>query len=258
MNASEEQYFLDLATKVIAKRATAEEVREFDVLLAQSSEYRERFETFKTDVVVAKDIMTLVSATEAKGPGLTPLQFSQLEKEINALAKKHATRRWLIGILMFLVVMAAWIIGDNVISGPNPETSEGLLTMMTSAKIYEKNIKTVRAHQTQIGRLVWDWLDQQPWFKDKGIGKIEQSRNAGARKEVVLRYDSVEGIERYSVVFFKENGTLKFHDIYIYEMLGDKYEMYLSHILFDRQVAQAEFDKQNPNKNKNNLFSASK
>jgi hypothetical protein len=103
MNPNEEQFFLDLATKVIAKRATTEEVRKFEVLLSQSSEHRERFETFKTDVVVAKDILTLVSATEAKGSGLTPAQFSRLEKELNELAKK---RRWLIGfgILTLLVI----------------------------------------------------------------------------------------------------------------------------------------------------------
>ena len=259
MNPVEEQYFLDLATKVIAKRATLEEIREFEVLLSQSSEHRERFETFKTDVIVAKDIMTLVSATEAKGPGLTPDQFSKLKKEIDAIARKHTIRRWLIGLVILILLVVSSLIAYKIIIRPNPETPEGLLSILTTPKIYEQNIKLVRDHQTvPIGTQVWDWLSQQTWFKEKGIGKIEERRNDGSRKELVVVYDSVDGIEKYSVVFYKENGILKFHDVYIYEMMGDKYGMYLSHILRDRKIAQEEFDRQNTKQNKNNLFSTFK
>jgi hypothetical protein len=122
MNPDEEQYFLDLATKVIANRANTEEVREFEMLLSQSSEHRERFETFKTDVVVARDIMTLVGAAEAKGPGLTPTQFSRLEREIHALARKRAMRRWLIGVAILLLLIVAVLIALKVITRSNSET----------------------------------------------------------------------------------------------------------------------------------------
>jgi len=112
MTPNEEQYFFDLATKVIAKRATRDEAREFEVLLNQSAEHRDRFEMFKTDLTLAKDILSLVDASEAEGAGLSEPQLSRLKDEVSWLAvqtKKKKAKRIirLILISIGLLIVAA-------------------------------------------------------------------------------------------------------------------------------------------------------
>jgi len=83
MNPSDEQYFFDLATKVIANRASDGERQEFEALLNQSSDHRERFEVFKTDLIVAKDIVSLIDAADATGAGLNEKQLERLQRDVD-------------------------------------------------------------------------------------------------------------------------------------------------------------------------------
>jgi hypothetical protein len=58
----------------------------------------------------------------------------------------------------------------------------------------------------------------------------------------------VHGIEKMAAVFFKENGVLKFHDLHIYELMGDKYDMDLSEKLLDPDAFQRKYCELNPTK----------
>ena len=101
-------------------------------------------------------------------------------------------------------------------------------------------------HLTTNGAEVWDWLYAQSWFKDRGIGKVKEIRSKGPRKEIVLEYESVEGVETISAVFLEENGLLKFDDLYLYNLNGDAFNMYLSYLLNNPIKAKAEFLLHNP------------
>jgi hypothetical protein len=114
MTPNEEQYFFDLATKVIAKRATHDEARQFETLLNQNDEYRDRFEMFKADVIVAKDIISLVDASEAKGAGLSEAQLSRLKDEVGKMAaktKKERAKRIIRLVLIFIGLLIAVVVG---------------------------------------------------------------------------------------------------------------------------------------------------
>lgn len=109
MNTSEEQYFFDLAIKVIANRATDKERREFEALLTESAEHRERFEVFKADLVVAKDIVSLIDAADAKGDGLNEKQLARLQKDVDRVTtqtkgRKSKNKFYLILIMLGLLL----------------------------------------------------------------------------------------------------------------------------------------------------------
>ena len=131
-------------------------------------------------------------------------------------------------------------------SKPDPETPEGLLTILTTPIFYENNPQLVTNHLTTNGAEVWDWLYAQSWFKDRGIGKVKEIRSKSPRKEIVLEYESVEGVETISAVFLEENGLLKFDDLYLYNLNGDAFNMYLSYLLNNPIKAKAEFLLHNP------------
>jgi len=131
-------------------------------------------------------------------------------------------------------------------------TPEGLLTnMIQSFNSGDRDISWMSAHETGvIGKLDWDWLIQKKWFKGKGVGRITgiaKYKNS-TEQDLSLLYEYPDGNEQFYVSFFTENGVLKFHDIYLQEMKGDHYDMFLSHFIRDPLTAQAEFIVKNPHK----------
>jgi serine/threonine protein kinase len=139
---------------------------------------------------------------------------------------------------------------QNVSKPPDYSTPEGLLINMLSVfDSNQKDISELRNHQTKIGKQVWDWLIQRQWFKGKGMGRIiERKPEKDGRQELVLLYDYSDGTEKMSVIFYKEGGVLKFHDIYLFDMKGDHFDMFLSHIIIDRVLSKIEFAYKNPDK----------
>jgi hypothetical protein len=119
MTPETEQRFLDLATKVSAGRATDLEAEALRKLLAEFADQRERFEALKTDIIVAKDIITLIDASEATGPGLTDAQLLRLKKELGAAHKTPNHRRWLgLFLLACGIIVAVIAVFTTRHSGP--------------------------------------------------------------------------------------------------------------------------------------------
>ena len=50
------------------------------------------------------------------------------------------------------------------------------------------------------------------------------------------------------MVFFKESGIWKFHDVHLWDIKGDHYDMDLSKFLISPNLAAAEFSLKNPGK----------
>jgi len=139
MNPSEEQYFFDLATKVIANRATEKERSEFEHLLTASAEHRERFEVFKADLIVAKDIISLIDAADAKGAGLNEKQLARLQNDVERVssqtkAGKPNRRTFLYLILLGIIITVGTLIyvstpGTKTISKEDTETPDGIIVV---------------------------------------------------------------------------------------------------------------------------------
>ena len=154
----------------------------------------------------------------------------------------HKNVFWVVGLGTVILAIFAIVFGNHIsanLSTPLPtnvpstnppdiSTPEGLLAVLYNSELYNTNTTFVYSHVTETGSNVWTWLMQQVWFKEKGIGKIVDRLNDGREQSLVIEYESVHGVEKVAPVFFVEDGTLKFHDLHIYELMGDKYDMDLS------------------------------
>ncbi len=49
-------------------------------------------------------------------------------------------------------------------------------------------------------------------------------------------------------VFFEERRAIRFHDVFLFKMKGDRFDMFLSYLIRCPVLAQAEFALKNPGK----------
>jgi hypothetical protein len=89
----------------------------------------------------------------------------------------------------------------------------------------------LRSKTTKVGRRVLGWLVEQKWFDERPTLIITEKKSQGARQELVGVYRFADGTEKVALVFFLEGGTLKFHDVFCFDMKGDRVDMFLSYIL---------------------------
>lgn len=106
-----DQRFLALATHTLANRATQEEQAEFQRLLAADPENVRRFDQIRAELVIAKDILSLIAASEARGPGLSEQQIHRLraavDKDLGNPGRRKRGFFISIGGAFFLLVLAA-------------------------------------------------------------------------------------------------------------------------------------------------------
>jgi hypothetical protein len=105
-------------------------------------------------------------------------------------------------------------------------------------------------YTTPIGRQMLDWMIAQRWFDDKLAPPIITERKSkGDRFEIVCVFKDKDGAaEKVAVIFFLQNGVMKFHDLFLFEMKGDRFNMFLSYIINSPVLAQIEFNWKNPGK----------
>ena len=105
--------FLDLAIKAIAGRATEPERAELDGLVARHPELMAEFERLQADARLAREVLPLVSATEAMAPELPAYARGRLQTKVrqtlglpqpsvaSASARERRSMwrwRWLLGL----------------------------------------------------------------------------------------------------------------------------------------------------------------
>jgi hypothetical protein len=78
---NDEQFF-DLAMKVIARQATEAERAELDALVVRQPELKAEFERLQADVRLAREVLPLVSATEARAPELPAYARRRLQTKV--------------------------------------------------------------------------------------------------------------------------------------------------------------------------------
>jgi hypothetical protein len=77
-----DDYFFDLAMKVIARQATEAERAELDALVARQPGLKAEFERLQADVRLAREVLPLVSATEATAPELPAYARGRLQTKV--------------------------------------------------------------------------------------------------------------------------------------------------------------------------------
>ena len=77
-----DDHFFDLAMKVIARQATEAERAELDALVARQPELKAEFERLQADVRLAREVLPLVSATEATAPELPAYARGRLQTKV--------------------------------------------------------------------------------------------------------------------------------------------------------------------------------
>jgi hypothetical protein len=103
-------------------------------------------------------------------------------------------------------------------------------------------------YTTAVGRRVLDWLIAQPWFDEKSSPIVIERKQEGDRFEIVCLFKGKDGAEKVAAVFFLQDGVMKFHDLFLFEMKGDRFDMSLSYVLGSPWLANAEFAWKNPGK----------
>ena len=77
-----DDHFFDLAMKVIARQATEAERAELDALVARQPELRAEFDHLQADVRLAREVLPIVSATEATAPELPAYARGRLQTKV--------------------------------------------------------------------------------------------------------------------------------------------------------------------------------
>lgn len=121
MTLGDEEQFVRLAIKVLAKSANPQELQEFQSLLAQSAEHRDRFEQLKGDLIIAKDVLSLLAASDATGAGLTDEQLGNLKTQVAANITRPRRRR-----RICITLMVCLVSGLMVLLATNPALKEWL------------------------------------------------------------------------------------------------------------------------------------
>jgi hypothetical protein len=124
-----DDHFFDLAMKVIARQATEAESAELDALVARQPELKAEFERLQADVRLAREVLPLVSATEATAPELPAYARGRLQTKVRETLRRpqapeeDAMRtlwkwRWVLGLAGATAVVALFLL--PVFSGSAP------------------------------------------------------------------------------------------------------------------------------------------
>jgi anti-sigma factor RsiW len=116
-----DDYFFDLAMKVIARQATEAERAEFDALVARQPELKAEFERLQADVRLAREVLPLVSATEATAPELPAYARGRLQTKVReTLGRPQVPEedalgtlwkwRWILGLAAATAVVVLFLL----------------------------------------------------------------------------------------------------------------------------------------------------
>jgi anti-sigma-K factor RskA len=113
--------FVDLAMKVIARQATEAERAELDALVARQPELKAEFERLQAEVRLAREVLPLVSATEATAPELPAYARGRLQTKVReTFGRPQAPEedavgtlwkwRWILGLAAATAVVVLFLL----------------------------------------------------------------------------------------------------------------------------------------------------
>jgi hypothetical protein len=146
---------------------------------------------------------------------------------------------------LFSIAVLCLAISLFFLPRPTNRTPEQAWDFIVDAYLNGDSAKAI-IHETEIGKTVTDWLFVQGWVKNKLKPEILRKKLEGDRYEIYLRFNEGDGIETVSLVFFRVQNVWKFHDLYLENLKGDDFRMYLSKVLISPKIAGLELFFKNP------------
>jgi hypothetical protein len=128
-----DDHFFDLAMKVIARQATEAERAELDALVARQPDLKAEFERLQTDVCLAREVLPLVSATEATAPELPAYARGRLQTKVRETLGRPPVHgeapekdalgtlwkwRWMLGLAAATAIVALFLLPILISSAP--------------------------------------------------------------------------------------------------------------------------------------------
>jgi len=124
-----DDHFFDLAMKVIARQATEAERAELDALVARQPELKAEFQRLQADVRLAREVLPLVSATEATAPELPAYARGRLQTKVRETLGRPPVPeedgmgslwkwRWILGLSAATAVVALFLLPILIRSAP--------------------------------------------------------------------------------------------------------------------------------------------
>jgi anti-sigma-K factor RskA len=116
-----DDHFFDLPMKVIARQATEAERAELDALVARQPELKAEFERLQAEVRLAREVLPLVSATEATAPELPAYARGRLQTKVReTFGRPQAPEedavgtlwkwRWILGLAAATAVVVLFLL----------------------------------------------------------------------------------------------------------------------------------------------------
>ena len=201
-----DDHFFDLAMKVIARQATEAERAELDALVARQPELKAEFERLQADVRLAREVLPLVSATEATAPELPAYARGRLQTKVRqTLGRPPAPAkapeedavgrlwkwRWILGLAAATAVVVAVLV--PVLTQPGAPAIQ--VAMLNTAGA----VRGAEANDIGLLRQQWKDLNVQTFDRAAQLETWEASRPPGARAAVKVTYDRAAGEVRVLV-----------------------------------------------------------
>jgi hypothetical protein len=187
-----DDHFFDLAMKVIARQATEAERAELDALVARQPGLKAEFERLQADVRLAREVLPLVSATEATAPELPAYARGRLQTKVReTLGRPQVSGeasgedalgtlwkwRWILGLAAATAVVVLFLLPVFGPSAP-PIVQVAMLDTVGTTRGSDTNEMSL-LHQT------WESATVDSFAATEALHTWESNRPAQKRKPVV-------------------------------------------------------------------------
>lgn len=177
------------------------------------------------------------------------ITFAELGKAIRksvrqtgAVNQTKRGRRWLIMGLSVAALIA--IVLFQWRARPQLSPDEVLAEMIRVH--HDGDLTAAHRYETRVGRVVAKWLFTQPWVDLKlSTYKVVDRALLGDRYEIECQVIEDGKSETVRLIFVREAGVWRFHDIYLMELKGVKFYMNLSRFAMHEAGAEEELASKN-------------
>jgi hypothetical protein len=187
-----DDHFFDLAMKVIARQATEAERAELDALVARQPDLTAEFERLQADVRLAREVLPLVSATEATAPELPAYARGRLQTKVRETLGRPPARdgapdedalgtlwkwRWMLGLAAATAVVALFLLPVLSSSAP-PMIQVAMLDTAGATRGSDTN-------EMSLLRQTWDKAAVDSFTGTEALHTWEENWPAQNRRPVV-------------------------------------------------------------------------
>ena len=210
MNGMNDQRFLDLAMKVLARQATETERAELDSLLTGNPQLKAEFERLRVDVRIGTELLPVVAATEATAPEFPAYARERLQTKVrqtlgaNPASAKEAesARGWAWRLWLGLATATAVIVTLLIPLLVRPSTPLIQVAMLDTTgatrggatnevAVLQEVLQNSTVQNFTDSAELEAWAKAWPSNTQRGAAKIIYDRAAGEVRVLVRRHQEI-------------------------------------------------------------------